>query len=485
MAPRVLVIGLDALDPNLVDGWLPELPTLRSLMDRGLHGPLESIVQPVTPAAWTAMCSGRDQGHFGFTDFTARVAGGYDYRLVHSRMVPVPTLATLLPRHGLRVISVGVPISYPPVVTQDGVCVACFMAPTPERTITYPAEIQAEVIGATSSPYLLDVSVQETELEAGRDELAARLIEFDRQRFDVALHLLRTRRWDLGFLVCMGTDRAGHYFMRYTDPAHGRHDADPRYADVMREQYAYCDRRIGELLAAVGDDCVVAVVSDHGMQGMRGRIALNDWLHANGHLVLREPAAGPRPLEAAHVDWERTRAWAHGYAGQVTLNLRGRDPAGCVDPDGAEPLLAEIEAGLAAIRDPAGDPIPTRCFRGRDLFTGERANACPDLLVQFDGCRWLTSDAVGHPRLVRPVTELGIDDASHAPHGFLALAGPGVPALGRFTAMHLLDVAPTLLEILGVPHDELAGQPLHLVDAVYSDEDVAELTNRLKSMYLQ
>jgi len=485
MASRVLVIGLDALDPGLVDRWLPELPNIRALMERGLHGPLESIVQPVTPAAWTAMTSGRDQGHFGFTDFTARVAGNYDHRLVHSRLVRVPTLATLLPRHGMRAISVGVPIGYPPVASPGGASVACFMAPTLERTITYPAELQAEVVGATSSPYLLDVTVREAEVESGRDDLVARLLELDRQRFDVAMHLLGTRPWDLAFLVCMGTDRAGHYFMRYTDPDHGRHDPDPRYSDVMRRQYAYCDRRIGELVAAVGPDCAVAVVSDHGIQGLRGRIALNDWLREQGHLVLREPADGPRPLEPAAVDWGRTRAWAHGYAGQVYLNLRGRDAAGLVDPDEAEPLLDEIAAGLAGLRDPAGATIPVRTHRGRDLFTGEAAAACPDLLVQFDGCRYLTSDAVGQPRLVRPVTELGIDDASHAMHGFFALAGPGVPALGRFEAMHLLDVAPTVLDLLGLPHDELTGEALHRAAPVYSDEDVAELTSRLKSMYLQ
>jgi arylsulfatase A-like enzyme len=76
---------------------------------------------------------------------------------------------------------------------------------------------------------------------------------------------------------------------------------------------------------------------------------------------------------------------------------------------------------------------------------------------------------------------------SHAPMGFLAIAGPGIPALGRFAALHLLDVAPTILDLLGVPvPDGLDGRPIHkeLEDSAYSVEDEARLMNRLRTLYL-
>jgi len=40
---RLLVIGLDALSPDLVERWRPELPNLGHLMQHGIYGPLESI----------------------------------------------------------------------------------------------------------------------------------------------------------------------------------------------------------------------------------------------------------------------------------------------------------------------------------------------------------------------------------------------------------------------------------------------------------
>ena len=82
---RVLVVGLDALDPDLVDRWLPLLPNLRRLSEAGISGPLQSVVQPVTPAAWSAMVTGRNQGRFGCPhDYDAFKAQGeytlaYDY----------------------------------------------------------------------------------------------------------------------------------------------------------------------------------------------------------------------------------------------------------------------------------------------------------------------------------------------------------------------------------------------------------------------
>src|SRR5262245_21723241 len=151
----VLVVGLDALDPDLVDAWMSDLPNLRRLAQDGIHGRLRSIVQPVTPAAWTAAISGRNPGHFGFTDF--RYLPRPDYRaprLVHSGAVLAPTLYDHLRRAGLHQTMIGVPVSYPPVRAEHALCVSCFLAPALERGITWPPELQAEVLAATTTPYL-------------------------------------------------------------------------------------------------------------------------------------------------------------------------------------------------------------------------------------------------------------------------------------------------------------------------------------------
>jgi len=246
---------------------------------------------------------------------------------------------------------------------------------------------------------------------------------------------------------------------------------------------------LGELLDETGPDVTVIVLSDHGMQRCDGHVHLNEWLRREGYLRLLTPLDKPTPLERASVDWSRTQAWARGYGGQVYLNLRGREPQGCVDRDRAPDLLAEIADGLRGLDGPDGRRLPAEVFTGEQVFDGPHADRCPDLCVQFDGLRHLAADRLGVPSVVRPAEPGGVDDGSHAPDGFLAMAGPGVPALGRFDSLHLLDVAPTILDLLGLPDRELDGRAIHRVepesDVPYSAEEELELTNRLRRLYLE
>ena len=79
MAKRVMVIGLDCAAPQFVfDRWLPELPTIRSLTERGSFGVLRSCDPPITVPAWSVMTSSRSPGSLGFYGFRNRKDHSYD-----------------------------------------------------------------------------------------------------------------------------------------------------------------------------------------------------------------------------------------------------------------------------------------------------------------------------------------------------------------------------------------------------------------------
>lgn len=485
---RVLVVGFDGFDPDLVDAWLSDLPNLAGLMESGIHGPLESIVPPVTPPAWTAMVTGRNPGHFGFTDFTRRVGSTYtDFKLVHSRLVQIPTLHGFLAAAGRRCMMIGVPVAYPPFSIPGGVCVSCFLAPSVDKGITEPRELQEELLAQTSSPYLLDVSLGDSTGPVDRDDLLARVRELDRQRFDITAYLMTAREWDFVFMSCLGTDRIGHYFLRFQDPHHLRHEDDPRYRDAVRNHYRYCDGRLGELISLAGSGTTVLVVSDHGLQRLDGKVNLNDWLAEKGYLMLSGSLDRTTPLAEAPVDWERTRAWSHGYGGQIYLNVRGREAQGCIAPDDADRLLDELEQRLQQeVVGAGGERLEVHVMRRRDVLTGPFVETSPDLFLRIEDYRYLTSDLVGHGTPVTPVSDIPFEDASHAQSGFLAMAGPAVPAVGRYAALHLLDVAPTVLAMFGLPApEEMEGRVVHETEDVYTEEDEAELTSRLRTLYLE
>ena len=75
----------------------------------------------------------------------------------------------------------------------------------------------------------------------------------------------------------------------------------------------------------------------------------------------------------------------------------------------------------------------------------------PDLIVHFGDLLWRSVGTLGGDEGIHTFeNDTGPDDANHAQDGLLIMAGPGIEA-GEREGMHLLDVAPTVLDLLGLP----------------------------------
>jgi len=55
---KLLIIGLDCADTELVFEWKDELPNLKKLIEGGAYGPLHSTHPPITVPAWAVMICG-------------------------------------------------------------------------------------------------------------------------------------------------------------------------------------------------------------------------------------------------------------------------------------------------------------------------------------------------------------------------------------------------------------------------------------------
>ncbi len=71
---RVLVLGIDALDPGLLEHMMAtgRVPHLRSLRDRGGYRRLVTSVPPLSPVAWSTFITGMNPGGHGIFDFIHR-----------------------------------------------------------------------------------------------------------------------------------------------------------------------------------------------------------------------------------------------------------------------------------------------------------------------------------------------------------------------------------------------------------------------------
>jgi predicted AlkP superfamily phosphohydrolase/phosphomutase len=462
--PKALVIGLDCAAPQWVfDRWLDELPTIRSLTERGTYGILRSCEPPITVPAWSVMTSSRSPGSLGFYGFRNRKDHSYDaMAFADSRAVKVPRVWDLLSQAGRPVVVLGVPQTYP-VSEVNGVMISCFLTPDTERSqYTYPPELKTEIEGLVGR-YLVDVENFRTD---AKENLLGQIEEMTAKRFQVAEHLLETRPWDLFFMVEMGTDRIHHAFWRFFDHEHRLYEPGNPYEQGVLDYYKALDEKMGRLLSHADDDTAVLVVSDHGAKKMDGGICVNEWLRQEGYLVLKEEPAEPQPLKPEMIDWERTTAWGEGgYYCRLFLNVAGREPQGRVAQEDYERVRTELKEKLEALGDPDGNPIGTVAHRPEDLYA-ERRGVVPDLLVYFGDLSWRSIGVVGAGTVHVFENDTGSDDANHAHDGLYILAADGVPA-GPGPRQEIRDIAPTLLHLLGEPvPSDMEGSILEAATAV-------------------
>jgi predicted AlkP superfamily phosphohydrolase/phosphomutase len=446
---RVLVIGWDSAPPALVfEQYREQMPNLARLLSESTWGKLRSTDPPITVPAWTTMFSSVNPGGLGFYGFRNLRKGTYtDKWIATSEAIPVARVWDLASRAGKRCCVLNVPQTYPPQPL-NGCLISCFLTPSTSVQYTYPPELKEEV-ERLSGGYMVDVENFRTD---NKDWLLGQIYRMTDGHFAVARHLCAREDWDLFIYVEMGPDRLQHGFWKYFDPQHHAFQPGNPYQACAQDYYRHLDEQLGELLAAAGEETAVIVCSDHGAKRMKGSFNLNAWLLAEGLLRLQAPLDGPQDLTAEMIAWPHTVAWAWGgYYARVFLNVQGREPQGCVPPEDYEWVRQDLIARLEAIPDHEGRPMATRALRPEDLYTGPYVSQAPDLLVYFDDLYWRAGQAVGHPSLYSFQTEIGPDDAVHDYYGILVVHEPGQQTATRLDTAQAADVAPTILDLLGLP----------------------------------
>lgn len=441
--PRLLIIGLDCMEPSLVfEQWRSDLPNLSRLISLGSYGRLESSIPAITVPAWSCMMSGRDPGELGIYGFRNRIDRSYqNMAIADGRAVRVPRLWDILGNAGWKVAVLSVPGTSPPYPV-NGVLVSCFLTPNQDVPYTYPPEF-ADQITTWIPDFLLDVPHFRSD---DKTRILKNIYALCDQRFTLAEKLLQQESPDFLMLVEMGVDRIHHSFWKPMDPNHPQHEPNSPYATAIHDYYCHVDRRVGELVAECNDETIILVVSDHGARPLLGGVCLNEWLIQEGYLSLSATPDSPLPLDQAAVDWSRTKAWgAGGYYGRVFLNVQGREPQGVIALADYEKERTELAQRLEALTDPDGNSLGTRVFKPQQIYQKVRGVA-PDLIVYFGELAWRSIGTVGNGSLYTTENDTGPDDANHAQQGMMIFYNPRKPANGQLIQnAQIYDILPTLL----------------------------------------
>ena len=440
-------MGLDSIPPELLfDRWLDQLPNIKRLISNSIYGAMKSTIPAITCPAWVSMMTSANPGRLGLYGFRNR--SSYDYEglsFANSSTIRQDTVWDILSKIGKKVVVVGVPMTYPPKPV-NGCMVTCFMTPDTKCDYTYPHELKTEV-ESVSNGYILDVGEFRIDDKA---PILKTIYDMTEKRFRLTRHFIRSKEWDFFMVVEMGTDRIHHAFWKYFDQDHPKYIPGSKYQDAILNYYKYLDDEIGETMKLLSEDTLILIVSDHGAKKMVGGICINEWLIQNGYMKLVQYPAESAPFNKLIVDWENTMVWGEGgYYGRIFMNVKGREPGGVIAPQHYEYFRNELIRKLEDLRDENGRNINTKVFKPEDIYT-ECNGIPPDLIVYYGDLSWRSIGSVGNRTIWASENDTGPDDANHSQYGIFIMRNGGSQQGVRREGVTLYDIAPTILNYMGV-----------------------------------
>lgn len=437
---RLLVLGLDGLDPYFVDRHSQELPNLAGL-DCGI---LESTLPPITAPAWMSSFTGKLPERLDRFDFQAVDFEEYDFRPVDETRYWGQEFWSFTDR---KVAVADVPGAT--VHEIDGWMVGGIFDVSEDDT--YPPGLAEELSSAVGR---FKVEGLENAPESERREKA---FEFFERRRETLEWLLDNRDAAVYFPVFRLPDTMMH---------HGSSEED------LLAAYRRCDKMLQSLKQR---DLDIMVVSDHGAVKATRRFSVNSWLRENGFLEVSGDGSGPGEklrsmvlrvaelaerlglrdylvranklygrvageefvgtnLDLGDVDFGETEAFSYmtgvcRYSG-IWIN-DGRFPRGNVED--RQEKKEEVRRGLE------NHELVEEVLTKEEAFEAD-AETFPDLVAVLE-------QRVKNDSDLKPSVSGKISSYMHRKQGFIGLHGD-VFELGE-GERDLVDLAPTVLHYLG------------------------------------
>ena len=495
---KVFVAGLDGATLDLILPWAMQgkLPTFARILSEGAYGELTTVIPPMTGPAWTSFATGKNAGKHGIVDFVRRRSESYDIVPVNAADRRSRSLWGIVGERGRKVGVMNVPVTYPPEPV-NGFMVTGLLTPSEKSCYTYPAELAGELDAAVGG---YRVHMRPSYSTGNVGGFLSDLQVLIRKQSAATKYLMRNYEWDLFTVVYRWPDGVQHALWHAIDPTHPLHSHKHavRYGDGILDVYKQVDAHLAELIALLDKDTTLVIMSDHGAGPLHEFIHVNNWLLKWGFLRVRRSLAsrlrrlvfrlGLSPVQVYHVmlrlglgfvkgavtkgknrgllarfflsfadvDWSLTRAYAVGNGGQIFVNMRGREPQGIVEPGAEyEQVVAEIIRHLSDMTDPrTGEGIPVDVYRREDLYSGENLALIPDIVFLPRDLRRMPFGEYefGSHKLVSPALSIS---GTHRMNGVIMLWGAGIKTGRRVQEGHIVDVAPTVLALMGldIPSD--------------------------------
>jgi len=432
MAPRVIVFGVDGIDPDLLDKWTSagELPNFARLKRDGASGTVCSTCPPISAAAWTTAATGVNPGKHGIFGFVCGVRsledGKKEWSYYNSRDRRYPAVWSRLTQAGKRVAIINVPLTSPPEAI-NGMMISSIPFVNPQEFAS-PLSYQMRIAGRypLMSGDRLDV--------AQTSETLQERIENEQKRFAVSMELLDSERWALFWHASLSVDGIQHFFWKFMD---GRASDGP--TDAILQGYRELDRQLGEILKRMDDRTTLLVFSDHGFGPLKKIISTD--------AILAEAEERFKDVVFFALEPEFGMFWVASPYG----DRKGIDPAA------GDKAVSWLCDKLRSLSDPeTGKSAIAQILTKDEIAWGPCSDQTPDVFAWgAPGSYFKSGIDPAKGKVMKAASDLTHWSGQHRMNGVLLSLGRGIQPGAQPEEAWLADIAPTISHFLEetVPDD--------------------------------
>ena len=478
MTRKVLIIGIDGgtwtvLKPAMEQGYMP---FLKSLVDNGASGILESTIPAITPAAWGTFQTGRNPGANGVYGFSCFDRQTKKFSPVNSTYLQ-KTLWQILSDAGRQVISLNVPMTYPPQPV-NGYVISGILTPSIGSNFTYPKEFKEELLSKFPEYQILNFN-KIKKIYPGDPkikEFINTLLKVVDVHTQTACYLLKKNNWDVFMVHFQETDVLQHMTWKFLDPTH------PDY-DVSKRNYIFSTffHRLDEQIKKIdthfkqrNPNSTIMVVSDHGFESHFRRFNLGNWLVDNRHLKLKQTLfknfRTKKNIDQVYnrletivpnkvrielrkfifpihelINWDKTSAFSVCSGGEGFIYILEEKESV------KHELAMKLQKELTKITDPINSQkIIKQVHLNNELYSGDKTHLLPDLIIEpADGYSITGLYQLGKNYFSSVNSKDTIQIGKHHKDGVIVTTGHGIKPSNKLR-LKLVDIVPTLLYYLEV-----------------------------------
>ena len=460
---KVVMLGISGLDADLLRVYGPSLPNMRRLL---LHSPfleMRSCFPPEPLPAWISVYTGLHPASHGLltggdtscdypTSWNEHLTTDANKYVAHLQGVSrLETFWSEASRAGKRVCVLN------PLLAMSAEKVNGIVQTLPL------IDAEAKQKSVTRSPAM-------RQLETFCDELQARAL----QKATQALEVFHREPWDLFFVQLDTLDTAQHFLWRYSDPGDSTYPGRNRYAGRVLEFYRLFDEITGRFRRSLPADSVLLVVSGHGHgRSAVYRLHINEWLRGQGLLVAQERLQDMLPRLARHLPGGKTARHSlasidRSASAAQLVELAGTSPFGGIilnrdvlarKGESYRRVRAALLQKLQQLRV-KGYPVVKWASTREELYEGVFAPRYPDIVFELRSDFGVASDLF--VPLVTPDGAHRLISGGHTAQGVLLMEHvPASLAIREgIQEPTVTDVAPTVLQLLGLPEGKHDGASL-------------------------